>query len=74
MENRSQKGSKRILSQKQKRKEKKCQGSFTVKFPTKRENNLKYALQNVKSHPLRLLFSQNTLNLVQNKSKVLNAS
>lgn len=30
MENRSQKGSKRILSQKQKRKEKKCQGSFTV--------------------------------------------
>ena len=48
--------------------------NLCVKFPTKRENNSKYALQNVKSHPLRLLFSQNILNLVQNKSKVLNAS
>lgn len=45
-----------------------------VKFPTKSENNLKYALQTVKNHPSRLLFSQNILNLFQNKSKVFQAS
>ena len=45
-----------------------------VKFPTKSENNLKYALQTVKNHPSRLLFSQNILNLSQNKSKVFQAS
>ena len=46
----------------------------SVKFPTKSENNLKYALQTVKNHPSRLLFSQNILNLFQNKSKVFQAS
>ena len=45
-----------------------------VKFPTKSENNLKYVLQTVKNHPSRLLFSQNILNLSQNKSKVFQAS
>lgn len=48
--------------------------SAFVKFPTKSENNLKYALQTVKNHPSRLLFSQNILNLFQNKSKVFQAS
>lgn len=48
--------------------------SGAVKFPTKSENNLKYALQTVKNHPSRLLFSQNILNLSQNKSKVFQAS
>ena len=47
---------------------------YIVKFPTKSENNLKYALQTVKNHPSRLLFSQNILNLFQNKSKIFQAS
>ena len=45
-----------------------------VKFPSKREKTLKYALQNVKNHPLGLLFSRKILNLSQNKSKIFNAS
>lgn len=45
-----------------------------VTCPAKREKTLKYALQTVKNRPSGLLFSQNTLNLSQNKSKVFNAS
>ena len=46
----------------------------TVTCPAKREKTLKYALQTVKNRPSGLLFSQNTLNLSKNKSKVFNAS
>lgn len=53
---------------------KKIEKNGNVKFPTKSENNLKYVLQTVKNHPSRLLFSQNILNLSQNKSKVFQAS
>lgn len=45
-----------------------------VTCPAKREKTLKYALQTVKNRPSGLLFSQNTLNLSKNKSKVFNAS
>ncbi len=45
-----------------------------VTCPAKREKTLKYALQTVKNRPSGLPFSQNTLNLSKNKSKVFNAS
>ena len=45
-----------------------------MKFPSKREKTLKYALQNVKNHPLGLLFSRKILNLSQNKSKIFNGT
>lgn len=49
-------------------------GTIVVTCPAKREKTLKYALQTVKNRPSGLLFSQNTLNLSKNKSKVFNAS
>lgn len=54
--------------------EKYLKGELTVTCPAKREKTLKYALQNVKNRPFGLLFSQNILNLSQNKSKIFNAS
>ena len=51
-----------------------CEKRDPVTCPAKREKTLKYALQTVKNRPSGLLFSQNTLNLSLNKSKVFNAS